>query len=384
MRPLDALTRHASSWGRLVTISVFAVLTAALVMAVWWAATTEERTGTYIVRGTVNGITLDIGDADLDIIGGGTQAAPQVSRTDRFAFGHPAEAERVVRGGTLRLRSRCPAALIGSCSSSYRLRVPDNVPVTVRTTSGNVSSSGYRGSARVDTTTGDVSFNSWCGFNLQIRADAGDVRAVAACSPERLQLRSRQGRVDALVPPGRYRVDAESDEGTPQRPRGHRRGRRAVPDPGALDDRRRERRERAMTTGPAAPDSIDFARRLKHAGEALEYLTLSLPLALVCALTTAVLVLGAALSAIWIGLPLVLAAVAVCARLAEVERRQANRLLDAHIPPLPAPTQHTGTLWRRALASLTDRAGLARARVRRHQGAAVDPGRCWPGCCPSP
>jgi Putative adhesin len=213
MRPLDALTRHASSWGRLVTISVFAVLTAALVMAVWWAATTEERTGTYIVRGTVNGITLDIGDADLDIIGGGTQAALQVSRTDRFSFGHPAEAERVVRGGTLRLHSRCPAALIGSCSSSYRLRVPDNVPVTVKTTSGDVASSGYRGSARVDTTTGDVNFNGWCGFNLQIRADAGDVRAVAACSPERLQLRSRQGRVDALVPPGRYRVDAESDEG---------------------------------------------------------------------------------------------------------------------------------------------------------------------------
>jgi Putative adhesin len=213
MRPLDALTRHASSWGRLVTISVFAVLTAVLVMVVWWAATTEERTGTYVVRGTVNGVTLDIGDADLDIIGGGTQAALQVSRTDRFSFGHPAEAQRAVSGGTLRLRSRCPAALIGTCSSSYRLRVPDNVPVTVKSTSGDVAATGYRGSARVDTTTGDVSFNGWCGFNLQVRADAGNVRAVAACSPERLQLRSRQGSVDALVPPGRYRVDAESDEG---------------------------------------------------------------------------------------------------------------------------------------------------------------------------
>ena len=371
MRPLDALTRHASSWGRLVTISVFAVLTAALVMAVWWAATTEERTGTYVVRGTVNGITLDIGDADLDIIGGGTQAALQVSRTDRFAFGHPAEAQRVVRGGTLRLRSRCPAALIGSCSSSYRLRVPDNVPVTVRTTSGDVASSGYRGSARVDTTTGDVNFNGWCGFNLQIRADAGDVRAVAACSPERLQLRSRQGRVDALVPPGRYRVDAESDE-----------GRATSAASTSADDAPFqiqalstsgdvERRERAVTTAPAAPDAIDFAPPPRHAGEALEYLTLSLPLGLVCALTTAVLVLGAALSAIWIGLPLVLAAVAVCARLAEVERRQANRLLDAHIPPLPAPTQHDGTLWRRALAVADRPRGLARARVRRHQGAAV-------------
>jgi len=214
MRPFDALTRHASSWGWLVTVSAFALLSAVLVMVVWWGATTEERTGTYVVRGTVNGVTLDIGDADVDIVGGGTQAALQVSRTDRFAFGHPAEAQRVVREGTLHLRSRCPATLVGSCSSAYRLRVADNVPVTVRTTSGDVTSSGYRGSAQVDTSSGNVSFNGWCGFNLQIRAVTGSVRAVAACSPERLQLRSRRGDVDALVPPGRYRVDAESDEGS--------------------------------------------------------------------------------------------------------------------------------------------------------------------------
>ena len=214
MRPLESLTRHASSWGWLVTMSAFALLTAGLVMAVWWVATDEERTGTYNVRGSVTGITLDLGEADLQIVGGGSQPALQVSHTDKFSFGHPAEAERVIQGGTLRLRSRCPAALIGSCRSSYRLRVPDNVPVRVRTTSGNVTSSGYRGSASVDTTSGDVNFDGWCGFNLQIRAEDGDVRAAAACTPQRLQLRSRQGSVDALVPPGRYRVDAETDEGS--------------------------------------------------------------------------------------------------------------------------------------------------------------------------
>jgi hypothetical protein len=213
MRPVDALTRHASSWGWLVTVSAFALLAAGLLMAVWWAATDEERTATYQVRGSVTAITLDIGEADLQIVGGGSQGALQVSHTDRFSFGHPAEAERIVRGGELRLRSRCPAALIGSCSSAYRLRVPDNVPVRVRTTSGDVSSSGYRGSATVDTTSGDVSFDGWCGFNLQVRADVGDVSATAACAPQRLQLRSRAGSVQALVPPGRYRVDAESDEG---------------------------------------------------------------------------------------------------------------------------------------------------------------------------
>jgi len=214
MRSLDALTRHASSWGWLVTVSAFALLSAVLVMLVWWGATTEERTGTYVVRGTVNGVTLDIGDADLDIVGGGTQAALQVSHTDRFSFGHPAEAQRVVRGGTLQLRSRCPSALIGSCSSAYRLRVPDNVPVTIKTSSGNVSATGYRGSAQVDTSSGNVNFNGWCGFNLQVRAVTGGVRTIAACAPERLQLRSRRGNVAAVVPPGRYRVDAESDEGS--------------------------------------------------------------------------------------------------------------------------------------------------------------------------
>jgi hypothetical protein len=213
MRPVDALTRHASSWSWLVTVSAFALLTAGLVMVVWWAATSEERTGTYLVRGSVSGITLDIGDADLQIVGGGSQSALQISHTDRFAFGHPAEAERAVQGGALRLRSRCPDGVFNSCSSSYRLRIPDNVPVRVRTTSGDVSSSGYRGSASVNTRSGDVNFDGWCGFNLQVRADVGNVRTVASCAPQRLQLRSRTGSVEALVPPGRYRVDAESDEG---------------------------------------------------------------------------------------------------------------------------------------------------------------------------
>ena len=102
-------------------------------------------------------------------------------------------------------------------------------------------------------------------------------------------------------------------------------------------------------------DAIDFGRRLRRAVEALEYLVLSLPLGVFCAALAAVLLLGAALSAVWIGLPLVLFALAACSRLAEIERRQANRLLDAHIAPLAPPPHHAGTLWRRAISALTDR-----------------------------
>jgi signal transduction histidine kinase len=103
-------------------------------------------------------------------------------------------------------------------------------------------------------------------------------------------------------------------------------------------------------------DTIDFGRRVRRAAEALEYLVLSLPLGLLCAAAAALLILGAALSAIWIGLPLVLFMVATCQRLADIERRQANRLLDAHITPLAPPEHHDGTLFRRAIATLSDRA----------------------------
>src|ERR1044072_5571831 len=111
-------------------------------MVVGWAATNEARTGSYNVRGSVTAITLDIGEADLQIVGGGSQAALQVSHTDRFSFNHPAEAERggggatgrpqphprgpslfhpPGGGGAGRARRRAAAALALSCHADRQL-----------------------------------------------------------------------------------------------------------------------------------------------------------------------------------------------------------------------------------------------------------------------
>jgi DUF4097 and DUF4098 domain-containing protein YvlB len=92
--------------------------------------------------------------------------------------------------------------------------VPDNVPVTVRTTSGTVRFSGYRGSARVTTRSGDIDIAGFCGFSLDARAEGGDIVTSAACAPQQLTLRSIMGSVRASVPAGRYQVEAESASGT--------------------------------------------------------------------------------------------------------------------------------------------------------------------------
>jgi DUF4097 and DUF4098 domain-containing protein YvlB len=95
----------------------------------------------------------------------------------------------------------------------YRVVVPDNVPVTVRTAGGAVRFQGYRGSARVTTRGGDIDIAGFCGFSLQARAESGDIAANAACAPQQLTLRSTHGSVRVSVPRGRYQVEAESAAG---------------------------------------------------------------------------------------------------------------------------------------------------------------------------
>ena len=121
--------------------------------------------------------------------------------------------ERNVRGSVFGVKSRCPTALLSPCSVGYRVIVPDNIAVDVRTTGGDVSFRGYRGSARVTTTSGAIAISGYCGNSLDARAGAGDITFDADCAPPRLSLRSYSGSIRAAIPPGRYDLDAESSAG---------------------------------------------------------------------------------------------------------------------------------------------------------------------------
>jgi putative adhesin len=200
------------AWRWLVAASALTLLLVAGVLTAWWAATRETRTSTYDVLGDLGGITLDLQDADVQIDGG--SAAVEVRKVDRFAFGRPSTERRSVRDGVLTLVSRCPDQVLGGCRTSYRLTVPDNVPVTIRTSSGAVRLTGVRASVKVNTGSGSISATRFCGHSLAAVSDSGAVGAAAECSVEQMTLRSRSGDVTAIVPAGRYRVDAESDSGT--------------------------------------------------------------------------------------------------------------------------------------------------------------------------
>ena len=207
--------RRLSPWGRLVAACAVLVGGLALALGIWTLADRSERRVSYTVGGTLNGLTLDLGDADVTIVGAGTRESVGVEHVDRFGFGHDAVTRRAIDGGLFRVWSRCPSTVLHGCSVRYRVAVPDNLPLTIRTGTGSVTLRDYRGSARITTGAGDVDIVGWCGFSLQARAEGGDVRAGTTCSPQRLSLRSTTGAVHAQVPRGRYRIDASTAGGPP-------------------------------------------------------------------------------------------------------------------------------------------------------------------------
>jgi hypothetical protein len=196
-----------------VTACAVLVLGGLAVIATLAVASERERLVSYPVRGSLNGVTLDLGSADVVIARGGRRDAVDVQRREKFAFGHSADVRKEVDGGVFMLRSRCPRTVLHACSVRYQVTVPDNVPVDVRTDGGSVRLADYRGSARVTTRSGDITVTGFCGFALQARAERGDVTASVDCALKQLSLRSRIGSVRAIVPPGRYRLDAETAAG---------------------------------------------------------------------------------------------------------------------------------------------------------------------------
>jgi hypothetical protein len=196
-----------------VAVSAVVIAGCLAVLGTLAIASQRERVVTYPVRGMLDGLSLDLGDADVVIARGGRSASVAIERRERYAFGHTATTSKRVAGGTFMLRSRCPRTVLQSCSVRYRVVVPDNVPIDIRTGSGSVRLDGYRGSASVSTGSGDVSIGGFCGFGLQARAQSGTIDANIDCALQRLSLRSTRGSVHVVVPPGRYRLDAETAAG---------------------------------------------------------------------------------------------------------------------------------------------------------------------------
>ena len=202
-----------ASWTVLVAASVALLLLITAALAVSRGLTTRTELTSYLARGTPERIVLTLESGNAEVVGGG-RGVVEVRRTARYSYGHAPRERRSATDGQLRISSGCPSVLFGGCTASYRVTIPDNVPVTVRTAGGTVRLAGVRGSAEIQSGAGDVDVDTFCGFSLAVETTSGDARTTASCSPQRLDMSSSSGNLNATVPVGTYRVQAESEQGT--------------------------------------------------------------------------------------------------------------------------------------------------------------------------
>ena len=194
-------------WSAIVAGSAAIFVLAALLLGVGWVASRHSAVETYSYSGSIRHVSLQLLSGDATIVSSSSSDV-EVRRTDRYAFGHRARERRSFAGGEVFVGSSCPRIVVGNCSASYEVAVPETATVDVRTTSGNVRLDGFRGSADVRTGSGDVEAAAYCGFDLTAVSGSGNLHVAAACAPQHLLLHTGSGDAVGLVPPGRYRVEA--------------------------------------------------------------------------------------------------------------------------------------------------------------------------------
>lgn len=185
---------------------------AVVVIGVLFVSTASTFTSALRWPGSLMGVELRVDSGDVTVVGG-SQGGVTVFHSDRSAFGHGPRQRLSVSGNVLRVTSTCPKLVLGRCAASYRIGVPDNVPISIRAEAGNVKLEGYHGSADIATNAGSITVEGYCGFVLGAASASGNVSVSSACSPERLRLRSDSGDVTATVPAGNYRIEAASNGG---------------------------------------------------------------------------------------------------------------------------------------------------------------------------
>jgi hypothetical protein len=203
--------RNLRGWNAVVAASAAVVVLVVIVSGIWWLVSVRSPMASYSVMNQLTQVDLQLSSGDAAIVGSSSPAV-QVRRTDSYSFGHSARERRWVRGGVLHITSRCPRIVLGSCSASYELAIPEGVTVHVRTQSGAVSMTGFNGDATVTTGSGDVDVEAYCGFHLSAASGSGNLHVATACTPQSLKLLTGSGDATALVPPGRYRIAATSGE----------------------------------------------------------------------------------------------------------------------------------------------------------------------------
>jgi DUF4097 and DUF4098 domain-containing protein YvlB len=198
--------------------------------ALFFAAWSVRQTGsTSQVYADVETLRIDGGNGDIDVI---AEDRDDVEVVTHLTWGlKKPQIEQGFSGGALRLSGGC--GFWGSfgpegCEAEFEVRVPRDLDVEVRGSSGDVSGHGLTGPVslhtssgdveaidlsgrlRIGSSSGDLDVENYRGREVEADASSGDVTVRALVVPRRIEAVTSSGDVTVVVP-GEVAYDVETD-----------------------------------------------------------------------------------------------------------------------------------------------------------------------------
>lgn len=199
-------------WTAVLSILVLVVLIGVFVLVSY--LTRETRTVTDQVAVTGGQVTIGAGSADVQVVEG---SGEQVVATARVEHGLvPASYELRRTDAGIVIDSGCRPVLSPGCSVAVTVQVPADLPVEVRSTSGDVDVRGLADRVvTVRTGSGDVEGSGLAVTELSVLTRSGDIEADFSQQPFAFKAQTESGDVDAEIPAGtiRYQAKIESRSG---------------------------------------------------------------------------------------------------------------------------------------------------------------------------
>ena len=177
----------------------------------------------------VTRIVFDLSSGDVSLRPAqGT--AVELTRELHWRGDKPPSYTETREGQTLRVFYKCVTI---NCWIDYEVRVPENVEVDVKASSGDVQVNGMAAPVRVDlssgdvrltnvkgtvsvkTSSGDVSGTDIAAGRVDVTTTSGDVNLDFSAAPQSVTAHVTSGDITMLVPPDKepYRVDAQTTSG---------------------------------------------------------------------------------------------------------------------------------------------------------------------------
>ncbi|MEU8914781.1 DUF4097 family beta strand repeat-containing protein [Streptomyces nigrescens] len=172
---------------------------------------TKEAERTYTVQGKVTALSATTHGGDIEVVpvdGGGP-----VKVTEKYVYNEQKPSPgHGVKGGRLTLEAE-DCGMGRRCEVAYRVLLPRNASVHLRTSGGDITVRGATGGIDAETSGGDITVKDSTARTTTARTSGGNVDLALSTAPDEVSGRTSGGNVTIRLPKGSYDVEATTSGG---------------------------------------------------------------------------------------------------------------------------------------------------------------------------